>query len=114
MTKPIMYEFKEVFLSASTNEQRKKLIHLLVSKITIDEEREIDSIELQINSDVVRYLMEDRLPKQKGNLSFLSFKDINCGSLKFVICMRSLSDNFTAVSYLSCPATLSAYLFSIY
>ncbi|WP_185748321.1 hypothetical protein [Metaclostridioides mangenotii] len=41
-----------------------------MSKITINEEREIDSIELQINSDVVRYLMEDRLPKQKGNLSF--------------------------------------------
>ncbi|WP_304341033.1 recombinase family protein [Metaclostridioides mangenotii] len=86
MVKLIMDKFKEVFLSASTIEQRKKLIHLLVSKITISEDRVIDSIELQINSDVVKYLMmEDRLPKQKGSLSFLPFKQLNCGSLKFVI-----------------------------
>jgi len=47
MVKLIMDKFKEVFLSASTIEQRKKLIHLLVSKITINEKREIESIELQ-------------------------------------------------------------------
>ncbi|MBS5787942.1 MAG: hypothetical protein KIC98_08525 [Clostridioides difficile] len=86
MVKLIMDKFKEVFLTTSTIEQRKKLIHLLISKITINEKREIDSIELQINSDVVKYLMiEDRLPRQKGGLSFLSFDMLDCGSLKFVI-----------------------------
>ena len=33
-------------------------------------EREIDSIEIQINDDVITYLMKDRLPKEQGNLSF--------------------------------------------
>ena len=34
-----MQRFKEIFLEMSTSQQRKKLIHLLVSKITINKER---------------------------------------------------------------------------
>ena len=41
-----MKRFKEVFLGMSTGQQRKQVIHLLVSKITINKEREIDSIEI--------------------------------------------------------------------
>ena len=81
----VMQRFKEVFLGMSTSQQRKQLIHLLVSKITINKEREIDSIEIQINDDVITYLMKDRLPKEQGNLSFLHLLGMNCFSLKIVI-----------------------------
>ena len=81
----VMQRFKEVFLEMSTSQQRKQLIHLLVSKITINKEREIDSIEIQINDDVITYLMKDRLPKEQGNLSFLHLFGMNCVNLKIVI-----------------------------
>lgn len=81
----IMKRFKEVFFEMSTNQQRKQLIHLLVSKITINKERKIDSIEIQINDDVTTYLMKDRLPKEQGNLSFLHLLGMNCVNLKIVI-----------------------------
>ena len=81
----VMQRFKEVFLEMSTSQQRKQLIHLLVSKITINKEREIDSIEIQIKDDVITYLMKDRLPKEQGNLSFLHLFGMNCVNLKIVI-----------------------------
>ena len=81
----VMKRFKEVFFEMSTSQQRKQLIHLLVSKITINKEREIDSIEIQINDDVITYLMKDRLPKEQGNLSFLHLFGMNCVNLKIVI-----------------------------
>lgn len=81
----VMQRFKEVFLEMSTSQQRKQLIHLLVSKITINKEREIDSIEIQINDDVITYLMKDRLPKEQGNLSFLHLLGMNCVNVKIVI-----------------------------
>ena len=81
----VMKRFKEVFFEMSTSQQRKQLIHLLVSKITINKEREIDSIEIQINDDVITYLMKDRLPKEQGNLSFLHFLGMNCANFKIVI-----------------------------
>ena len=81
----VMQRFKEVFFEMSTSQQRKQLIQLLVSKITINKEREIDSIEIQINDDVITYLMKDRLPKEQGNLSFLHLLGMNCVNLKIVI-----------------------------
>lgn len=81
----VMQRFKEVFLGMSTSQQRKQLIHLLVSKITINKEREIDSIEIQINDDVITYLMKDGLPKEQGNPSFLHLFGMNCVNLKIVI-----------------------------
>ena len=81
----VMKRFKEVFFEMSTSQQRKQLIHLLVSKITINKEREIDSIEIQINDDVITYLMKDRLPKEQGNLSFLHLLGMNCANFKIVI-----------------------------
>lgn len=81
----VMQRFKEVFFEMSTSQQRKQLIHLLVSKITINKEREIDSIEIQINDDVITYLMKDRLPKEQGNLSFLHLLGMNCVNLKIIV-----------------------------
>lgn len=81
----VMKKFKEVFLNMSTSQQRKQLIHLLVSQITMNEKREIDSIEIQINDDVITYLMKDELSKLNGNSSFLYLLGINRVNLKILI-----------------------------
>lgn len=73
----VMKKFKEVFINMSTSQQRKQLIHLLVSQITMNEKREIDSIEIQINDDVITYLMKDELSKLNGNSSFLYLLGMN-------------------------------------
>ncbi|MDU1453434.1 MAG: hypothetical protein E7E58_01275 [Paeniclostridium sordellii] len=41
-----MKRFEEVFLGMSISQQRKQLIHLLVSKIIMSKEREINIIEI--------------------------------------------------------------------
>lgn len=80
----VMKKFGEVFKGSSTRQQRKQLLNLLVSKITIDKSRNIDSIELQINEDVIRYLMNEEPSKQDGS-SFFHASMLNCICLKFVI-----------------------------
>ena len=85
LVRDVMTRFKEVFLSMGTSQQRKKLIHLLISKITMNKEREIDSIEIQINNDVITYLKKDGLPNKHGNPSFLHLFGMNCVNFKIVI-----------------------------
>lgn len=81
----VMDKFKEVFLDMSTSQQRKQLLHLLINQITINENREVDSIEIQINDDVITYLMKDELPNLKGNSSFLYLIKNNNINLKITI-----------------------------
>ena len=80
----VMKKFGEIFKESSTRQQRKQLLNLLVSKITIDKSRNIDSIELQINKDVIRYLMKEESSKKDGS-SFFHASMLNCTCLKFVI-----------------------------
>lgn len=85
LVRDVMTRFKEVFLSMGTSQQRKQLIHLLISKITMNKEREIDSIEIQINNDVITYLKKDGLPNKQGNSSFLHSFGMDCINVKIVI-----------------------------
>ena len=41
---------------SATREQQKKLLHMMISEITINEAREIDSIKLKINDKLVDYI----------------------------------------------------------
>ncbi|MFB1050663.1 recombinase family protein [Paraliobacillus sp. JSM ZJ581] len=52
VVKEIMQNFMTVYRNALTPEQRKKLLHLLIHKITISEDRKIDSIQIQLNKEV--------------------------------------------------------------
>lgn len=55
----VMKKFGQVFKDSSTRQQRKQLLNLLVSKVTIDKSIAIDTIELQVNEDVIRYLVKE-------------------------------------------------------
>ena len=74
-----------MFKESSTRQQRKQLLNLLVSKVTIDKSREIDTIELQINEDVIRYLMKEGSSEEDEDPSFFHIPRLNCTCLKFVI-----------------------------
>lgn len=81
----VMKKFGQVFKDSSTRQQRKQLLNLLVSKITIDKSRNVDSIELQINEDVIRYLVKEGSSEEDEDPSFFHVSMLNCACFKFVI-----------------------------
>lgn len=54
--KSILENFSKVLTESATREQQKKLLHMMISEITINEAREIDSIKLKINDKLVDYI----------------------------------------------------------
>lgn len=81
----VMKKFGQVFKESSTRQQRKQLLNLLVSKVTIDKSRNIDSIELQINEDVIKYLVKEGSSEEDEYPSFFHASMLNCACLKIVI-----------------------------
>lgn len=55
MVKQVMQNFKAAYKESLTREQRKRLMHLLVRQININEERQIESIQVQLNKDVAKH-----------------------------------------------------------
>ncbi len=54
--KTVLQNFQKAFKQSLTREQRKRLLHLLLHQITIDENRNIESIQLKLNNDVLEEL----------------------------------------------------------
>ncbi|MCG1027623.1 recombinase family protein [Virgibacillus halodenitrificans] len=54
VVKEIMMNFMTAYKRSLTPEQRKKLLHLLIHKITISEDRKIDTIQIQLNKEVAK------------------------------------------------------------
>ena len=68
--KEILQSFGRVMSNCTSREKQKMLLHMIVSEITIGEDREIDSIKLKINDGLIDYLNNEEVPK-KGTSSFL-------------------------------------------
>lgn len=81
----VMKKFGQFFKESSTRQQRKQLLNLLVSKVKIDKPRSIDTIDLQINEDVIRYLVKEGSSEEDEEPSFFHALMLNCTCLKFVI-----------------------------
>lgn len=75
--KDILKNFSKVLNSNVSREQQKKLLHMIISEITMNESREIESIKLNINDKLVEYLVKEGGVPIKGIPS--SFMLINVG-----------------------------------
>ncbi|HAT4104778.1 TPA: recombinase family protein [Clostridium perfringens] len=75
--KDILMNFSKILNSSTSREQQKKLLHMIISEITMNESREIDSIKLNINDKLVEYLVKEGGVPIKGIPS--SFMLINVG-----------------------------------
>lgn len=53
-----MANFQKAFKKAMTQEQQKHLVTLIIKDITLNEQREVDSIQIQFNNTVLDYLTE--------------------------------------------------------
>ncbi|WP_243128646.1 hypothetical protein [Clostridium butyricum] len=78
----MLENFSKVLTGSATREQQKKLFHMIISEITINELREVDSIKLKINNSLVEYLN-----KEEG----VSIKDIPSSFMLRNIGMNVLS-----------------------
>ena len=77
LVKSILENFSKVLTESSTREQQKKLLHMIISEITINELREIDSIKIKLDDNLINYLSNEEGVSMKGTPS--SFMLINIG-----------------------------------
>lgn len=83
--KDILKNFGKILTSNTSKEQQKKLLHMIISEITISETREIESIKLNINDSLVNYLNEEEGVSIKGSPSSFMLKDVGLSVLKLNI-----------------------------
>lgn len=67
MVKQVMQGFAESYKKSITGEQKKQLLQLLISKITIADNRNIDSIQIQLNNEVVRHFTKKEEDKSSDD-----------------------------------------------
>lgn len=65
--------------------QQKKLIHMIISEIRINEAREIDSIKLKINDSLADYLSKEEGVSIKGTLSSFMLRNLDISMLNLDI-----------------------------
>jgi len=70
--KEVLMNFLNAFQNALTREQRKRLLHLIIHKITIGEDRKVDSIQLKLNDEILKELKleVDDLSVDESSTSF--------------------------------------------
>ena len=73
MVKETLSKVGEMLGNCKSMEQKKKLLHMLISKITINELREVDSIQININDNLIAYLNNGGEPNPDGGGSPFSF-----------------------------------------
>ncbi|EOU1611310.1 TPA: recombinase family protein [Clostridium perfringens] len=74
--KDILMNFSKVLNSSVSREQQKKLLHMIISEITMNESREIDSIKLNINDRLIEYLVKEGGVPIKGIPSSFMLRNI--------------------------------------
>ncbi|MEC0446178.1 putative immunity region protein [Bacillus velezensis] len=67
MVKQVMQSFSDSYKKSLTSEQRKQLLHLIINKITIADNRKIESIQIQLNNEVVRYFTKKEEDKSSDD-----------------------------------------------
>ena len=83
--KSILENFSKVLTESATREQQKKLLHMIISEITINEAREIDSIKLKINDSLVDYINKEAGVSIKDAPSSFMLRNIGMSILNLEI-----------------------------
>ena len=81
----ILENFSKVLTESTTREQHKKLLHMIISEITINEAREIDSIKLKINDSLVDYINKEAGLSIKGTPSSFMLRNVGVNILNLYI-----------------------------
>lgn len=87
--KSILSSFDKMLSKLTTIEQQKRLLHMLISKITINKVRDIESIELNINDNLIMYLNNggEPSPDGGGSPSFILRRRLMINPVNIKICI---------------------------
>lgn len=77
LVKKILQNFSKVLFNCKTREKQKMLLHMLISEITIGKDREIESIKLKINGDIIEYLSKEEGESKKAPPSSFMLRNMN-------------------------------------
>ena len=83
--KSILENFSKVLTESTTREKQKKLLHIIISEITINEAREIDSIKLKINDSLVDYINNEEGVSIKDAPSSFMLRNVGMSVLNLEI-----------------------------
>lgn len=83
--KNILENLGKVLTESATREQQKKLIHMIISEITINESREIDSIKINLDDNLINYLSNEEGVSLKGTPSFFTLRNFDVSKLNLDI-----------------------------
>lgn len=90
VVKETLSKVGEMLGNCKSMEQKKKLLHMLISKITINELREVDSIQININENLIAYLNNGGEPNPDGGgspFSFVSKRKLILAPVNIRICI---------------------------
>ena len=83
--KSVLDNFSKLLNSKESREQKKKLLHMIISKITINDLREVDSIKLTINDKLVDYISKEEGVSIKDAPSSFMLRNIGMSVLNLDI-----------------------------
>ena len=83
--KSILESFGKILNENVEIEQQKKLLHMIISEITINELREVDSIKLKINDNLIEYLNKEEGVSIKDAPSSFMLKNVGISVLNLDI-----------------------------
>ena len=85
LIKSVLENFSKVLTESSTREQQKKLLHMIISEITVNELREIDSIKINLDDKLINYLSNEEGVSLNGTLSSFMLRDVGMSVLNLDI-----------------------------
>lgn len=85
LVKEILQNFSKVLSNCKTREKQKMLLHMIISEITIGKDREIESINLNINDKLIEYLSNEEGESKKAAPSSFLLRNVNISMLNLDI-----------------------------
>ena len=80
--KAILQNFSTVLSGSIDHTIRKRLLHLLIKEITMDKDRNIDSIKIELSDDLIRFLQDNGDTHPDGAPSAFIFQEFGIKSLE--------------------------------
>ncbi len=86
----ILQNFSKVLSSSIDRTIRKRLLHLLISEITIDRHRNIDSIKLKLSDELVRFLQNHDGTPPDGAPSVFMFEELGIKAMNLELVLERI------------------------
>lgn len=80
-----MGNFEQMYSKSDNRELKKQLLHMIISKITINEKREIESIKVILTEEMIQFLNNGGDSSKGSPLSFLIYEKSALFELELVV-----------------------------